>query len=157
MIVGAGAAWRFVILWVKWSQPLKLNDSYYYSVQAAELATGHGYVQPFTTQPGAEHAPLTSTLMAAVSWGHDALPWQRLVTVLCGITTIALIGVVGRMIAGWRAGLVAAGIAAAYPNLWMNDGLVMSESVSVLVVVLWMIASVRFVRSPTARRAAIVG
>ena len=36
-------------------------------------------------------------------------------------------------------GLIAAGVAAVYPNLWLNDGLVMSESVSCLLVslVLW--------------------
>jgi 4-amino-4-deoxy-L-arabinose transferase-like glycosyltransferase len=32
--------------------------------------------------------------------------------------------------------VVAAGIAAVYPNLWMNDGLVMSESISMLLVAL---------------------
>ena len=50
-------------------------------------------------------------------------------------------------------GLVAAAIAAVYPNLWMNDGLVMSESVSVLVVSLALWAAHRLlavVDAPTA-------
>lgn len=146
-----------MILAVKWNKQLILNDSFYYSVQAAELAKGHGFVQPFTDQPGAEHGPLTTALLAAVSWGHDVVPWQRCVTVVCGIITVVLIGLVGRMIAGSRAGLIAAGIAAVYPNLWMNDGLVMSESVSVLVVVLWLLSMIRFMEAPTPRRAALVG
>lgn len=152
-----GAVWRLVILAIKWHKQLLLNDSFYYSVQAAELAKGHGYVQPFTDQPGAEHGPLTSTLMAIVSWGHNPVPYQRIVTTLCGIATVAVIGLVGRKLAGDRTGLFAAAIAAGYPNLWMNDGLVMSESVSVLVVVLWLLAMLRFVERPTPRSALLAG
>ena len=50
---------------------------------------------------------------------------------LLGIATIAVIGLVGRRLAGPVVGLVAAGIAAVYPNLWINDSLVMSESLAV--------------------------
>ena len=156
-IVVIGALWRLVILAIKWHKQLLLNDSFYYSVQAAELATGHGYVQPFTDQPGAEHGPLTSTLMAIVSFGHNPVPYQRIVTMLGGIATLAVIGLIGRRLAGNRAGLFAAAIAAVYPNLWMNDGLVMSESVSVLVVVLWLLAMLRFVDRPMPRSALLVG
>jgi 4-amino-4-deoxy-L-arabinose transferase-like glycosyltransferase len=62
-----------------------------------------------------------------------------LVTVACGITLVWLLGRLGTRLGGIRVGLFAAGIAAVAPNLWMNDGLVMSESVSMLLVgcVLW--------------------
>ena len=143
VIVAFGAAGRIAIWIAKWNQQLLLNDSYYYSLQAFDLAHGHLYREPFTTLAGAEHPPLTSTLMAAVSWMDDVVRWQRLITVLCGIATVALIGLLGRAIAGRRAGLIAATLAAVYPNLWMNDGLVMSESVSVLGVVIVLILAHR--------------
>ncbi len=145
-ITAAGAAWRLGVLVVdKWRQPLLLNDSIYYSGQAVQLARGTWFREIFVDQPGAEHGPLTSTLLAVVSWVDQPLPWQRLVTVLCGIATVALLGLLGRAVGGARAGLAAAAIAAAYPNLWMNDGLVMSESVSVLAVVATLLAAVRCV------------
>lgn len=143
VIVTVGAAGRIAIWIAKWNQQLLLNDSYYYSLQAFDLAHGHLYREPFTTLSGAEHPPLTSTLMAAVSWMDEVVRWQRLTTLLCGILTVALIGLLGRAVAGPRAGLIAASLAAVYPNLWMNDGLVMSESVSVLAVVIVLLLTER--------------
>ncbi len=152
MIVAIGAATRVAIWVARWNRQLSLNDSFYYSVQAAELAHGRPYVEPFTSFHGAEHPPLTSTLMAALSWMDDPVRWQRLITVLCGIATIACIGLLGRALAGSRVGLLAAGLAVVYPNLWMNDGLVMSESVSTLAVVIALLALWRAMERPDARR-----
>jgi asparagine N-glycosylation enzyme membrane subunit Stt3 len=63
---------------------------------------------------------------ACSSWGSVAI----------GTCTIVVIGLVANRLAGPRAGLLAAGIAAVYPNLWMNDGLVMSEAPGGLLVAL---------------------
>jgi 4-amino-4-deoxy-L-arabinose transferase-like glycosyltransferase len=132
IIVAVAAAWRVGVLIVdKWRQPLLLNDSLYYAGQAQQLARGIWFREIFVDQPGAEHGPLTSLVLAPVAGGSDPVPWMRLVTVLFGIVTVLLIGLLGRRVGGDRVGLVAAAIAAIYPNLWMNDGLVMSESVSV--------------------------
>jgi 4-amino-4-deoxy-L-arabinose transferase-like glycosyltransferase len=53
--------------------------------------------------------------------------------------------------------LIAAGIAAIYPNLWVSDGLVMSESVSCLVIALALLATLVWADRPTLRAAALVG
>jgi hypothetical protein len=174
-VVALAAVWRLAVLaFDKWHQPLLLNDSIYYSGQAIQLANGIWFREIFVDQPGAEHGPLTSTLLATVSWLPDPQGWQRLVTVICGIVTVWWIGVFARDLAtGWvgrseatapveighpeRVGVVAAAIAAGYPNLWMNDGLIMSESVSVLTVVVALIAALRAVRMPTAARLALLG
>ncbi len=148
-VIGAvGALSRLVIWFAKRNTQLLLNDSLYYSVQAADLARGDLYREPFSalagqSYPGAEHPPLTSTLMAVASWFDDAVRWQRLVTTLAGIATVVLIGLLGRAIGGRRIGLIAAAVAVVYPNLWMNDGLVMSESISVLMVVVVLLATHR--------------
>ncbi len=157
-IVVGGAVLRAVRLVAsKWDQPLGLNDSLYYSAQARQLAHGVWFREAFADQPGAEHGPLTSALMAVVSWGNDPINRQRMVTVACGIATIAVIGIVARRVAGNRAGLIAAGIAAVYPNLWLNDGLVMSESVSCLLISLALWALLTWSDKPTLRAAMFVG
>ncbi len=139
LLVGLGAVIRIVYVMTKWNRPLGLNDSLYYSGQAYQLAHGSLFRELFVDRPGAEHGPLTSVLMAPVSFGDDFARWQRLVTLACGIVLVWLLGRLGRRVGGPRVGLCAAGIAAIAPNLWMNDGLVMSESISMLLVacVLW--------------------
>ncbi|MFN8022314.1 MAG: glycosyltransferase family 39 protein [Acidimicrobiales bacterium] len=153
-----GAVWRFGVLVLdKWHQPLLLNDSLYYSAQAQQLWDGRWFREIFTDRPGAEHGPLTSVLLATVSWVDQPVPWQRLVTVLCGIATIVVVGLVGRRVGGDRVGTVAAFAVAVSPNFWMNDGLVMSESVSMLCVSLALLVTLGLVDRPTWRRGAVVG
>jgi hypothetical protein len=135
IVVAIGFVWRLGLLVVdKWNQELLFNDSIYYSAWAKQLTEGRFFREVFNDLPTAEHGPLTSVLMAPVSWMGDPVPYQRLVTVICGTVTIAVIGLLGRVLGGARVGIVAAAIAAVYANLWINDGLVMSESVSVLAV-----------------------
>lgn len=155
----AGAALLRVVrlLASRWNRPLLLNDSLYYSAQARQLAHGVWFREVFADQPGAEHGPLTSTLMAVVSWGSDPINRQRMVTVVCGTATVAIIAVVARRVGGDRVGLIAGVIAAVYPNLWINDGLVMSESVSCLLISLALWALLTWTSNPAMRTAASVG
>ena len=138
-LVVLGAVIRVVYLLTKWNRPLALNDSYYYSGQAYQLAHGRLFRELFVDQPGAEHGPLTSLLMAPLSYGSDYVFWQRLITVATGIALVWVLAKLGTRIGGTGVGVCAAGIAAIAPNLWMNDGLIMSESISMLMVasVLW--------------------
>jgi 4-amino-4-deoxy-L-arabinose transferase-like glycosyltransferase len=153
-----GALWRVGVLVVdKWHQPLLLNDSIYYSGQAKQLARGVWFRELFVDQPGAEHGPLTSVLMAPLSWMDHPEPWQRIVTVVCGVATIVVLAAVARRVAGERAAVVAAWIAALYPNLWMNDGLVMSESISTLCVAAVLLSALRWRAAPSTIRAVVLG
>jgi 4-amino-4-deoxy-L-arabinose transferase-like glycosyltransferase len=157
-IVVLGALLRIIrCAATKWDKRLLLNDSLYYAAQAQQLAHGVWFREVFVDQAGAEHGPLTSSLMAFVSWGSDPFNRQRMVTIACGLATVAIIGMVGRRIGGNRVGLIAAAVAAIYPNLWINDGLVMSESVSCLVLSLTMLALLRWIDRPGLRAAALVG
>src|SRR5690606_34260444 len=56
-----------------------------------------------------------------------------------------------------RIGLVAAGLAAVYPNLWLNDGVVMSESLATLTLVALFLALYRFQGRYTVGRLALIG
>jgi 4-amino-4-deoxy-L-arabinose transferase-like glycosyltransferase len=143
-----------VAYWVtKWDQTLLFNDSVYYSGQARQLFEGTWFREVFFDRPGAEHGPLTSLLMSPLSFGTDYHRWQRLVTVTTGVLLVWVLGRLVTELAGSRAGLIAALVAAVYPNFWMNDGLVMSESISMLLVTLSLWAAWRAAQAPDGRGA----
>jgi 4-amino-4-deoxy-L-arabinose transferase-like glycosyltransferase len=70
---------------------------------------------------------------------------------------VAVLGLVGRRLAGPRVGLVAAGMAAVYPNLWINDSLVMSETLALLLVSLALLVALDLDRRPGPWRAVLLG
>lgn len=159
VITAAGAAWRLLYLFVvKIDDRLLLNDSIYYSIQAGRNSEGDWFREGLTNLPGAEHGPLTSLYLTPWSLGAgDNVAWQRFATTLLGIATVALIGLLARRLGGLRVGLVAAAIAATYPNLWINDSLVMSESLALLLVTAALLVARRFDRAPSNRLAIALG
>jgi 4-amino-4-deoxy-L-arabinose transferase-like glycosyltransferase len=158
-ITAIGAAWRLGYLLVaKLHAPLLLNDSLYFSIQAGRNSEGDWFREGLTALPGAEHGPLTSLYLTPWSLGSGPnVEWQRFAMTLLGIATVAVIGLVGRRLAGPVVGLVAAGIAAIYPNLWINDSLVMSESLAVLLVALALLVALDLDRRPSGGRAVLLG
>lgn len=159
VITAIGAVWRLGYLFaVKIDDALLLNDSIYYSIQAGRNSEGDWFREALTELPGAEHGPLTSLYLTPWSLGPgDNVAWQRFATTLLGIATVAVIGLVGRRLAGPRVGLVAAAIAAIYPNLWINDSLVMSESLACLIVAVALLVALDFDRRPRTGAAIALG
>jgi 4-amino-4-deoxy-L-arabinose transferase-like glycosyltransferase len=150
VITAIGALWRLGYLFAaKIDDRLLLNDSIYYSIQAGRNSEGDWFREALTELPGAEHGPLTSLYLTPWSLGPgDNVAWQRFATTLLGIATVAVVGLVGRRLAGPRVGLVAAAIAAIYPNLWINDSLIMSESLACLIVATALLVALEFDRQP---------
>ncbi len=151
----------------------KFYDAAYYELQARTIADGHGYVDPFEFLPGAphrstpaaDHPPLTVfALVPTVKLG-DALGlgdestqlMMRFEIMLVGLGAVALIGLLGRELAGDRVGLVAAGIAAVYPYLWVNDGLIMSEAFATVLVTAALLLLLKLFRRPSLGLALAVG
>src|SRR5206468_2626985 len=103
------------------------GDAAYYHEGANHLANGHGFVQPDAWRdgasiPGADHPPGYVIVLAIPSLlGLDTIRAHMLTSCLIGTGTVALIGLLGRRIGGNKVGLLAAGIAAIYPNMWLND------------------------------------
>lgn len=155
--VAVGAVVRLVHWTTKFGDPLLLNDSWYYSGQAKQLVNGVWFRELLVDQPGAEHGPLTSLLMAPVSHGSHWQDWQRLVTVVTGCVTVWLLARLALALAGPTVCTAAASIAALYPNLWMNDGLVMSESISMMLVALSLLLAHRAARERDLRWMACTG
>lgn len=165
LITGLGAAWRIGYLLVaKSDQPLLLNDSLYFSLQASLNAEGRWFEDALTGQPGAEHGMLTALYLTPWSLGGDDVLRQRLAVTLLGIATVYVLGITGRRLASplgepvaGRVGLCAAGIAVISPNLWINDSLVMSETLAILLVTLGLYAALAHHIAPTVRTGAVLG
>jgi 4-amino-4-deoxy-L-arabinose transferase-like glycosyltransferase len=152
-IVAVGVVIRVVYTLVEspWPPP-GLDDQFYFSALPKLLADGHGFVAPFklyfqhVSVATAEHPPLYSVVLAAPSLvGLDSPDAQRLAGSVFGAGTIALVGLLGRRLAGDRAGLIAAGIAAVYPTLIAADGALMSETLYGLLTAASLLAAYRLV------------
>jgi len=157
------------VAFAKTNQPIH-GDQLFYNAEANRLARGDGFLEPFDPQalsrgviregkdPAADHPPLTVIVLAPVSFvTSQALIPQRLTMAVLGTVAVVVIGLLARRLAGDRAGWIAAGIAAIYPNLWVNDGLIMSETIATLVVALALLYAYRLIREPNVANALIVG
>jgi len=155
------------------------GDELFYNSEANFVAAGHGFNEPYSgffhpgakPQPAADHPPLTVLVLAPVSWlvDHPPLSWvidehqhdhvreHRYTMVVLGTLLVGLVGLLGRRVGGENVGLGAAAIAAITPNMWVNDGLVMSETITGLTVVGAMLCAFAFRRRPTLPRAAALG
>jgi 4-amino-4-deoxy-L-arabinose transferase-like glycosyltransferase len=154
-----------------------VGDQLFYNSEANFVAKGHGFNEPLAgvrgkaEGPAADHPPLTVFVLSPVSWlvDHPPLSWwiheslddhmreHRYTMVLLGTLLVLLIGLLGRRIGGDSVGLVASGIAAVSPNIWVNDGLVMSETITGLTVVGAMLLALEVRRRPTLGVAAALG
>ena len=142
------------------------GDSYYYSAGADLLAGGRGFIEPLAASAGhveqaADHPPLYElwlTIASVVDPGHET--WQvthMLWSCVLGAASVVFCGLVGRRVAGPRCGLVAAAVAAIYPNMWLHDGALLSETMSIFMVSVTLWSAYRFWDAPTGRRAALLG
>jgi len=140
------------------------GDQLYYNAQANWIAQGHGFTDFRDGTQTAEHPPLTALVLVPTSWvaeqfdpGGTHLLAQRLTMAVFGAAVVLLIGMVGRSVGGNRVGWIAAAVAAVYANLFVNDGLVMSETLATLAVALAILLAYRFGRKPTWGNAAWLG
>lgn len=138
-----------------------VGDQLFYNAEADLVARGGGFNEPFADRgpgsppagPAADHPPLTVVVLAPVSWLSERPPlaWftddpvahlreHRFAMVILGTLNVALVGLLGRRVGRRRAdtgdavGLVAAALVAVAPFVWVNDGLIMSETISILTV-----------------------
>jgi 4-amino-4-deoxy-L-arabinose transferase-like glycosyltransferase len=134
------------------------GDAFLYSTTAFMSARGNWFVHFYYGGHVADHPPLTVLSLVPTGWLFpDSVMAQRYTFCILGAVAIVLIGLLARSLAGSVAGVAAAVVAAANPNLWMNDAVVMSETISTVLIAGLLWAAVELRRSPTLRRAALVG
>ncbi len=152
----------YAFIYRRHSQPT--GDAYYYHYQANLLASGKGFINPDTyyfvgrTVAAADHPPLWTLVLAlAALIGLKSFFSQILWSCVIGGLSVAVVGLAAREVAGRRAGLAAAAIAAAYPTFWIDDGALMSETlvITTTAAVIWFFY--RFWHGPSIRRAVLLG
>src|SRR5262249_30224435 len=113
-------------------------DEPYYHRQADLIADGVGFNMAHGGGPAATHPPLSTLVLSIASRlaSGDSVLEQRLALAVIGTLTVVVVGVLAREVAGPRAGLVAAGIAAITPMLWQYDGRILSEPLAGLFIAL---------------------
>jgi 4-amino-4-deoxy-L-arabinose transferase-like glycosyltransferase len=136
---------------------------WFYSV-GSFISDGHGYISPLLffkglEVPTAERPPVYPLMIAAVhQLGGTTEETQRLVLGSgFGALLIVGVGLLGRELAGSRAGLIAATLAALAPFVVAADGSGESEAAFGPLLVLALLVAYRLRRSPQLGTAAILG
>jgi hypothetical protein len=113
-------------------------DAIYYQLEADSVGQGGGIVNLFATpHANADHPPLTVYVLAPVARVFDGSNFaMRIEMSVVGGLVVLVIGLLGAELAGPRAGVLAALIASVYPNLWLNDTVLMAETLATLTTLL---------------------
>src|SRR4051794_15903414 len=157
-IVALGLAVRVLYALLAGPDLVLAGDARTFHSLATSIASGQGFVRELEGLTPADPPPLYPLYLSAFSLvGLKSWAAHRVASCLLGAATVAAIGVLGRRVGGDRAGLVAAGLAAVYPLLWVNDATVLSESLYALLIALALIAAYRAYDRPAAGRAAALG
>ncbi len=148
-----------------------------YWLPGRQLAEGRGYISPETflhcdwdptevpehvlldvpdrlyalcqAIPSAKHPPgFVTTLAGLNKLGITSMTAQRYAMCVLGAVTIVLVGVLAARLISDRVGLIAAGIAAVYPNVWINDTALWSETLMAFGFVLGLVGIYGFWRKP---------
>jgi 4-amino-4-deoxy-L-arabinose transferase-like glycosyltransferase len=141
------------------------GDSLFYHAAGNQLADGLGWINPWQyiqtgeTVQAADHPPLYIAFLGFWSWlGFEG--WvEHMVLTAVWISTpmVIMCGLAGREIGGRRLGIIAALVAALYPNIWAWDGTVLSEPVAMLTVATMVYVAFRFWRRPSMSGAVWMG
>ena len=164
LIVAVGVAVRIAYIAIWRRDATVWGDAYFYQYSANLIADGHGFINPidFNVQhvanQAADHPPLYLAYLALWSLVGVTSPiGHMLASVLLGTLTIVLVGLAGKRIAGPRVGLLAAALAALYPNVWSYDGFILSETMAMLLVSAVILAAYRYRDAPSPRGAVLLG
>jgi 4-amino-4-deoxy-L-arabinose transferase-like glycosyltransferase len=150
MAVGLAIRVAFVVM-RQWDLKLA-GDAGFYAKQAELVAQGKGFLNPLAyygkhqVLEAADHPPgFVVFLVGLYKLGIQDPSWQRIVMCFMGTASLPVIGAVGRRLGGMSVGLVAAAIAAVYPNIWINDGMLMVETPFILTISLALLFTYRLI------------
>jgi 4-amino-4-deoxy-L-arabinose transferase-like glycosyltransferase len=140
------------------------GDSFIYWGQANLLAEGKGWIAPlsvFKKIQVADHPPLYIVYLTIAALVDPARITSQLTfmvwTCFLGTGSVLLCGLAGREIKDVRVGIIAALVAAVDPNMWVQDGLLLSESMAIFVGAGVILFAYRYWRRPSWARAAWLG
>jgi 4-amino-4-deoxy-L-arabinose transferase-like glycosyltransferase len=152
------------VAYVAVSRQVVQGDGTYYHAIAGILADGKGFVSPGAylksgiSIPSAPHPPLWPLLLALPArLGLRTYTEQQLIATLVGTGTVVVVGCAGRRLVDARIGLVAAAIAAVYPNFFLYERDLLAETLALFLVALALLLAFRFRDQPSLLRAVLLG
>ncbi|HLG92495.1 MAG TPA: hypothetical protein VKY15_05890, partial [Acidimicrobiales bacterium] len=156
--------WRVFTVLHWYAHPVVWGDAFYYHGAANLLVEGHGLVNPFPYAshhrlvPSEDFPPLFTLYLAAASAvGATSFFAHQIWCCVLGAATVPVVGLAGREAAGPAVGLMAAAVAAFYPNFWIPNGQVLSETLAMFMTAVVLLAALRFWRRPRLAGAAGLG
>jgi 4-amino-4-deoxy-L-arabinose transferase-like glycosyltransferase len=160
VVVLLGFALRVAYSLYRRSIPLG-GDPYFYFYQGKAIARGQGFIHPYTLftqgriEQAADHPPLFSLFLALLNKvGVTSLTGQLLANCVIGSVTVVLVMVLTRRYASASTALVAGSLAAFYPNVAIFDGLLLTETWSMMFMVAAVLALAIFLEAPSVKLAA---
>lgn len=140
------------------------GDPFFYHVTANVLARGRGFPEPLfwvayqKQNPSAFHGPLYPMVLSLSSrLAGTAYFDHKMLSLLMGVGVVAATWALARHLGGPTIGLLAAGLAAVYPNLWLIDGLMYPEGLMAALVTLCLLVAYRWRDRPTWSTSATLG
>ncbi|MEM7139955.1 MAG: glycosyltransferase family 39 protein [Actinomycetota bacterium] len=116
-------------------EPDTINDNLYYHLSANLLVDGHGFANPFeyyvndVIVPTAAHPPGYTIYLAIWSFfGMDTVDWHRFAGGVMSASAVLPVGILLRRLFSVRTAVLGMLGVALYPPLWINDALILSES-----------------------------
>jgi 4-amino-4-deoxy-L-arabinose transferase-like glycosyltransferase len=161
-LVGLALRLGYVFLYRRHAAPT--GDAFFYHYQANLIVDGKWFINPYQyfyfrhAVPAADHPPLWTLVLAlAALIGVKSFFAQIVWSCVVGSVAVWLLGLAGRAVTGPRTGLITAAMAAAYPNFWINDGSLLSETLVLVFAALTVLTFYRLWRDPSLPKAAWLG
>lgn len=143
---------------------LPISDAGGYRLLGQHLAEGRGYIRPYdlaladVVRPTAEFPPGFPALLGVLhAVGLRSVQAQRLALGVLGALAVVGIVLLARRWLSARGALLLGIVAAVHPALFAPEAALLAESLFLWLVVLVLLAVVRFRESPTPERAVLVG
>ena len=157
LITACGLGLRLLIIVLSRHEKVS-GDGSEWSAQGNLNAAGHWFVSPTTLRPDALRPPAWAMVLTIWAWfGQHSWFHQQVLACLIGTATVLLVGLCARQVAGDRVGLLAAGIAAGYAGLWVYERAILSETLLLPEIAVFLILVYRFRNAPSIRRCAVLG
>ena len=139
-------------------------DQYYYRGQATLITHGYWFDVPGSVVngssgiPGVAHPPLFSAVLAVADYlSFRTMDAQRAFLCVIGVVAIVFCGRIGARLAGRAGEVVVMWVAAVLPAMWIYNGEVLSESVTVPLAAGTLLALYRFRERANPGRALVLG
>jgi hypothetical protein len=154
---------RLAYIWVERRDVDHWGDAYFYHQGGNLLADGDGFINPFGWLQGreiesADHPPLYIFYLAGWSLlGVRSTTGHMVASALLGVASVVVAAYLGKRVVGPRVGVLAAALVAVYPNVWRYDGMLLSETLVIFLVLVTVLVAYWFVDGPSPARLVALG